>query len=144
MKMIILGLTSTYFALFALYNHSAIAQFPWGNFPLSYQQQETSVIDLDYSHSKQPHNLIVSSQADTQLNGEITLNGKVIKVIRGNRVAINLSNCLSKGRNIIEVQGNYKPVSSSVQVEFSAPGTAVSQSTSGSGTIGQTLIIEMR
>ncbi len=208
MKRLILSLTSTFFALFTIYNHSAIAQFNWNNTldvnqniflinshkllavnnlsemenpeplknqenfsearinslnrirrrnhvnnysikkpsyfnrSLSYQTQETSVINLDYYNLKQPHNLVISSHA--RLNGEISLNGRVIKTIRGNRVAINLSNCLSRGRNTLEIEGNYRPVSSSVQVEFSAPGTVVSQSTGGSGTIAQTFVIDVR
>ncbi|HEY9853427.1 MAG TPA: hypothetical protein V6D28_28410 [Leptolyngbyaceae cyanobacterium] len=208
MKRLILSLTSTFFAFFTTYNHSAIAQFngnktldvnqtsffinspqllsfnnsyemekpellknsknfskarinslnrirrrtyvnnysikkpSYFNRSLSYQTQETSVINLDYYNLKQPHNLVISSHA--RLNGEISLNGRVIKTIRGNRVAINLSNCLSRGRNTLEIEGNYRPVSSSVQVEFSAPGMVVSQSTGGSGTIAQTLIIDVR
>lgn len=106
--------------------------------------QETSTINLDSQALQQPHYLTVSAERDTQIIGQITLDGKAIQNIRGNRTTINLSNCLSRGRHLIEVFGNYRPASSSVQVEFSAPGTRVSQATGGNGVVRQTLILDVR
>lgn len=110
----------------------------------SSRAQETSTVNLDSQTLRQPHYLTVSAEKDTQIIGQITLDGKAIQNIRGNRTAINLSNCLSRGRHLIEIFGNYRPATSSVQVEFSAPGTRVSQSTGGNGVVRQTLILDVR
>lgn len=106
--------------------------------------RQNSGIRLDSHNFRQPHNLVVTANAGTQISGRITLDGKVIQTIRGRRTAINLSRCLSKGRHTIEISGNYRPASSSVEVEFSGPGTTVSQETGGSGTVRQTLILDVR
>ena len=110
----------------------------------SSRAQETSTIDLDSHTLRQPHYLTVSAEKGTQIIGQITLDGRAIQNIRGNRTAINLSNRLSRGRHLIEVFGNYRPASSSVQVEFSAPDTTVSQTTGGNGVVRQTLILDVR
>ncbi|MFB2919240.1 hypothetical protein [Aerosakkonema funiforme] len=110
---------------------------------VSQSQEETTRINLDSRSAKQPHNLLITTDSGTQLNAEITVNGRVVKTIRGRGGRINLSNCFTRGRHTIEIYGNYKPANNSVKVEFSGAETTVAQSTAGSGILRQTLIVEV-
>jgi len=109
----------------------------------STQAQETA-ITIDSASLGQPYILSLSASQGTQLTGQITLNGRVIQELKDNQASINLSPLLSKGRQEIKISGNYQPVQSSVKVEFSGPGTQVTQLTSGNGILNQTLIIDVQ
>ncbi|MGK7915026.1 MAG: hypothetical protein AB4038_05685 [Prochloraceae cyanobacterium] len=103
------------------------------------QFQETT-INVNAANLRQPHILTVSSSTSS-LNGQIKLNGRVLKNIRNRGMSMNLSPHLRSGENIIEISGNYSPANSSVQLKFIGPNTQVNQQTGGSGEINQVLII---
>lgn len=109
----------------------------------SVQSQQT-IINSSSPTRRQPYVLSVSAKAGTQITGQVIVNGVVVKKINQNKTSINLSPHLSKGRQKIEITGNYKPVSNSVAVELAGPGTKLAQQTGGNGRLKQTLIIDMR
>ena len=113
-----------------------------GNQLISQSRQETSV-DVDLADLRQPHILKVSSTNNAYLTGNIKLNGKVIANLAGNGKEINLSSYLQKGVNVIDVSSQYSPIYATIKVEFSGPGTTVSQQTSGKGTLEQKIIVRV-
>jgi len=106
----------------------------------SFQQQKTA-INLNKSNLKIAQSLKITTAENTQIVGDITVNNVFLKTINRNQVSVNLSPYLSSGINYVEISGNYKPVQNSVQIEFSGPGTKVTQQTGGNGILRQTLII---
>jgi hypothetical protein len=109
----------------------------------SSSQQQTA-INLSSANLRAPHILSVSTPANTRLVGQITINGVVVKNFNSHQTSVNLSPYLSKGTKTVQISGNYKPASSSVRIEFSSPGTKVSQQTGGNGMVRQTLIMTVR
>ncbi len=107
--------------------------------------QETTV-SLDAVELKQPYLLkITISDINTELiAGEIKLDNRVIKSLNNSHIEINLSPLLSTGIHKVEISGKYRPANSTVKVELLGSQTQVSQETSGSGTINQILIINVR
>lgn len=115
----------------------------WAN-EVKQQTQETS-INIDASDLRYPHFLRVNvSQSVTQLQGQIKLDGKLIKTLSDRSTQINLSPYLSQGTNVLKISGQYFPPDAAIAVEFTGPHTQISQQTSGSGSLNQTLIIEVR
>lgn len=108
--------------------------------PSSLQQQKTA-ITMDAANLTSPSILNITTAESTQLVGKITVNGVIIKTFNNSRVSVNLSPYLAKRTNSVEIFGNYRPAQNSVQIEFSCPGTKVTQQTGGNGILRQTLII---
>jgi hypothetical protein len=106
----------------------------------SYQQTSIAVNSANF---QQPHWLKITSIAK-QLSGEISLNGRVIKKLTGDRTQIDLAPYLSKGQHRLEIALNYVPNNASIDISFSAPGTNVVQQTSGNGKLRHNLIITVR
>jgi hypothetical protein len=117
--------------------------FPIKAVAISQQTQETS-INLSAADLRQPYILSIStSQAPTQITGEIRLNGRLIQKLSRTSARINLAPSLKVGKNVVAVSGKYSPANTSVNVEFSGPSTQVSQQMAGNGLIKQTLIIKV-
>jgi hypothetical protein len=109
----------------------------------SFQEQKVT-ININSSNLDRPHILNISSNRASQLTGEVTVNGVVVKKINNDQNSIDLSPYLSKGRKTVRISGSYKPAQSSVQIGFSGPGVQVSQQTSGEGVLRQTLILNVQ
>ncbi|MCL1474256.1 hypothetical protein [Argonema antarcticum] len=107
------------------------------------EQQQTTRINLDSPNIRQAHNLVISSDSDIHLTAQITVDGRVVKTIKGRGGTVNLSRFLSRGRHNIQISGSYTPASSSVKVEFSGSGTTVDQAVGGSGIVRQIFIIDV-
>ncbi len=105
-----------------------------------YQKNSLNVSAVNLS---QPHILRINTSG-SQLSGEITINGKVVKRLNNNQAEINLSPFLSVGEHKVEISGRYAPASSAVSVEISAPGTNVTQQTSGNGVLNYTLDLNIQ
>lgn len=97
-----------------------------------------SAVNLSAVNLREPHVLRINTSA-TQLKGEITVNGKVVKRFTNSREEINLSPLLSKGEHKVQISARYAPASSSVSLELNSPDTNVTQQTSGNGIINYTL-----
>ena len=109
----------------------------------SYQQQTTG-ISVNSNALNIPHILSIKTTDNTQINGEVTVDGVVIKKLQGSQISFNLSPYLEKQIKKVEISGKYKPASSSVKIEFSGPNTNVTQQMSGNGKLNQTLVITVR
>ncbi|MFH7029805.1 MAG: hypothetical protein ACHBN1_31700 [Heteroscytonema crispum UTEX LB 1556] len=104
---------------------------------------QRSTLNLSAVNLNQPHILKISSPG-AQLNGEITLNGKVIQRIHSNQVEINLSPLLSVGEQKVEIAASYSPPSSGVSVELDGLGTNVVQQTSGNGVLNYVMTVNVQ
>ena len=82
--------------------------------------------------------------SDTKLNGHVTVNGKVIKLLNSTNNNFNLSPYLLIGKNTIEVLAPYSPGLSLIEVELLGPDTRVVQQTSGTGVLRHTLVVIVR
>ena len=109
----------------------------------SYQQQTTG-ISVNSNALNIPHILSIKTTDNTQINGEVTVDGVVIKKLQGSQISFNLSPYLEKQTKKVEILGKYKPASSSVKIEFSGPNTNVTQQMSCNGKLNQTLVITVR
>jgi hypothetical protein len=108
------------------------------------QTQETS-ININASDLRAPHFLRVTvSGSVTQLRGQIKLDGQSIQTLSNRSTQIDLSPYLSQGTHVLKLSGQYFPPDAGIAVEFTGPHTQVSQEASGSGSLNQTLIIEVR
>lgn len=108
------------------------------------RQTNETVISLDAAQLGQPYVLRVSAPKGTQLTGQISLGNKVIKRFASDQAVLNLSPNLLRGRPTLKISGTYKPAQSAVKVEFSGPGTDLSQEIGGSGKLDQTLVINVQ
>lgn len=104
------------------------------------QTQETGItVDADQLLA-----LEVWGDRGTYINAEIVIDGKVVETIRGNYTAIDLSSYLNRGKNEIEITGNYTPANSSIYVELTGDRNTVRHETQGTGRLNQTLILDQR
>ncbi|ACB50925.1 hypothetical protein cce_1575 [Crocosphaera subtropica ATCC 51142] len=106
--------------------------------------RQSSSINLNGSELNQPLWLQIQGVNGTNIQGQITVNGQVIKTLQGNNEQVDLSNYLSRGNYEITVQGNYYPSQGSVVVELKGNQTQVTQQTSGNGLLNQQLNMEVR
>lgn len=104
------------------------------------QTQETSAITVDSENL----DLDIWSDRDAEITGEIWVDGVLVKTIRGNGTSLPLSPYLYRGKNTIEITGYYTPADSTIHVEVSGYSNTITHETSGSGTLQQTLILDVR
>jgi hypothetical protein len=108
-------------------------------------QESSSSLNLDLADLRDPYTLTVRPSADAvQLKGTIKLNGKPLKILGKGVVKINLSPYLRKGRHKLQVVGSYRPVGASVEIALEGPSAETSQEVGGSGTINQTILIDVK
>jgi hypothetical protein len=99
---------------------------------------QRSTLNLQSANLNQPHILKINSTG-TQLQGQITINGKVVKQLNNNQSEINLSPYLSTGQQKIEISANYTPPSAAVNVEVNGSGSNISQQSGGNGSLNYKL-----
>jgi hypothetical protein len=104
---------------------------------------QRSTLNLQATNLNQPHVLKINSTG-TQLQGQITINGKVVKQLSNNQSQINLSPYLSTGQQKVEISANYTPVSATVNVEVNGSGNNISQQSSGSGKLNYSLDLSVQ
>ncbi|MGB3641194.1 MAG: hypothetical protein WBA39_26980 [Rivularia sp. (in: cyanobacteria)] len=100
-------------------------------------------VSLNAANLSKPHILKIETSA-TQLNGKITVNGKLVKNLSGKTTEIDLSRYLSVGEHKVEISANYAPKTSPIKVELNAPNNNLSQQTSGNGILNYQLSIYVR
>lgn len=107
------------------------------------EQVQSSTVYISAATLSQPHILTVSvSKGD--IEGVIELNGRVLRYITDKNTKIDLSSYLLRGRNKIEIRGNYNMGNASVKIELAAPQTQVAQQTTNNGKVNQIIILEVR
>ena len=105
---------------------------------------QSSSINLNISELNQPLFLEIQGLNGASIQGEVKLNGQVIKTLQGTSNQVNLSNYLHLGNHQITVQGTYYPTQGSVLIELKGNQTQVTQQTSGNGLLNQQLNMEVR
>jgi hypothetical protein len=119
------------------------------NFPLAEasaisQQTQVTAINLGAAELKKSLMLrISSSQSLTRATGDIKVNGRLLKKLSRTSTQLDLAPNLKLGKNIVTVSGQYSPASAAIEVELVSANNHVSQKMAGSGTIKQTLAIEV-
>ncbi len=78
---------------------------------------QSSTISIPAVTLSQPHLLTVSLSRG-ELDGVIELNGRVLQQLQGMRTRVDLAPHLFRGRNTLQVWGNYHPHQASVRVEL--------------------------
>lgn len=110
----------------------------------SSQVQETS-ITLDSENLREPYFLkITASPSLSYLSGSVSCNGKIIHLLGNQMTKINLSPYLKQGRNKVVIVGRYSPSNTVVDIELVSANSQVTQSTSGSGLLNQSILIEVQ
>ena len=111
------------------------------------QVQSTS-ISLDRSDLSQPHLLRVrGSTNNTPVRMdrvEVKINGKVVKTIANNSLELNLAPMMKAGRYEVEISGTSSRIDDTISINFTGKNTNITQQFSGTGSIEQKLIIDVR
>jgi hypothetical protein len=110
------------------------------------QQMQRTTISLDAADLQEPHILKISTNSSGARFSavKIKVDGRTISTAKKSQIEIDLSPMLGRGKHTIEIFGNYSPADSSVQIEFSGPGTQVSQQSSGNGAIAHTIVVDVQ
>ncbi|WP_107670586.1 hypothetical protein [Cyanothece sp. BG0011] len=132
--------------LFTLILSSMVTGLPKGIDAIAQNQMslQRSSISLDATELNQPLLLRIQGLNQTNIQGQIIVNGQVIKTLEGSNNQVNLSNYLSRGNYEITVKGNYYPSQGSVVIDLQGNQTQVRQQTSGNGLLNQQLNMEVR
>lgn len=104
---------------------------------------QRSSLSLSAANLKQPQILKINAQ-NARLQGEIAVNGKVVKRLNNNSSELDLSPYLSVGQQKVEISAQYSPSTAAVNVEVQGSGNNISQQTSGSGTLNYTLDLNVQ
>lgn len=111
------------------------------------QVQSTS-ISLDRADLTQPHLLRVRGSANNtpvrMERVEVKINGKVVKTIANKSLELNLAPMMKAGRYEVEISGTSPRLDDTISVNFTGKNTNVTQQFSGTGSIEQKLVIDVR
>jgi hypothetical protein len=111
-------------------------------------QVQSTTVSVDRADLTQPHVLRVQGSANDALirlqRVEVKVNGKVVRSIAHNSLELNLAPLLKVGRNEIEISGTSPQPEDTISVNFTGKNTKVTQQFSGTGTIKQTLVINVQ
>ncbi|WP_373538632.1 hypothetical protein [Chamaesiphon sp.] len=111
------------------------------------QIQSTS-ISLDRADLTQPHLLRVRGSTNNtpipMQRVEVKINGKVVKTIANKSLELNLAPMMKAGRYEVEISGTSPRLDDTISVNFTGKNTNVTQQFSGTGSIDQKLVIDVR
>ena len=100
-------------------------------------------LSLSAANLKQPQILKINAPS-ARLQGEISINGKVVQRLNDSSSKLDLSPYLSVGQQKIEISAQYSPSTAAVSVEVQGSGNNISQQTSGSGRLNYTLDLDIQ
>lgn len=104
---------------------------------------QTNSLSISAANLKKPHILKINSP-NAKLQGEIRINGKVVRRLKNNQLQINLSPYLSRGQQKIKISGRYTPATASVTLEMNSADNNITQQTSGNGILNYILDINVQ
>jgi hypothetical protein len=111
-------------------------------------QIQSTTISVDRADLNQPHILRVQGSNNNSPIGmqrvEVKINGKLVRSIVNNSLELNLAPLLKTGRYEVEVSGNSPRLEDTISVNFTGKNTNVTQQFSGTGTLKQLLVIDVR
>ena len=105
---------------------------------------QTTSISLDSHDLAHPIWLQINSLQSLQsINGTLKVNGRVIQQLKQRSNQINLVPYLIRGNNKIEIVAEYYPSTASITVQLTSSTNSVTQQSSGTGKLNQTLEITL-
>jgi hypothetical protein len=107
------------------------------------EQTQSTTISVDRADLSQPHILRVQGSGNMQ-RVSVKINGKLVKSIANSSLELNLAPMMTAGRYEVEISGNSARSNDTISVNFNGKNTNVMQQFSGSGTIKQTLVINVQ
>jgi hypothetical protein len=111
-------------------------------------QVQSTTISVDRADLTQPHILRVQGSAnDFPIRMQrvvVKVNGKVVKSIANNSLELNLAPMMKVGRYRVEISGRSPRIDDTISMNFTGKNTNVTQQSSGTGTINQTLVINVQ
>jgi photosystem II stability/assembly factor-like uncharacterized protein len=111
-------------------------------------QVQSTVVSVERADLTQPHLLSIQGStngAPSRLQRiELKVNSKLVRSIVNNSLELNLAPLMKVGRNEIKISGTSLHSEDTILVNFTGKNTKVTQQFSGTGTIEQTLIINVQ
>ncbi|PSB41793.1 hypothetical protein C7B77_27165 [Chamaesiphon polymorphus CCALA 037] len=112
-------------------------------------QVQSTTVSIDRADLTEPHILrvrgLANNNAPIRLQRiEVTMNGKLLRSIVNNSLELNLAPLMKTGRYEIEISSNSPGVDGTISVNFTGKNTNVTQRFSGTGTLKQTLVINVK
>jgi len=108
------------------------------------QSMQMSTISLQKEGLKTPCLLsIIPSSTITNLQGQVSLNGKIIDQLDTTGNTLDLSSQLKRGSNRLIITGKYFPLDSTISIHLKGLNTEINQQTRGDGLLNQMLVIEV-
>jgi hypothetical protein len=111
-------------------------------------QVQSTTVSIDRADLTEPHILRVrglANNAPIRLQRvEVKMNGKLLRSLVNNSLELNLAPLMKTGRYEIEISGNSPRLDDTISVNFTGKNTNVTQQFSGTGTLKQTLVINVR
>jgi hypothetical protein len=104
---------------------------------------QNTAITVKAEKLKEPHVLLINFNG-SKVQGEIVMNNKVIQKFDDNKLEINLSPYLERGKQVLQVKGKYEPASSTVNLELNSPENNTIQQSSGTGTLDYQLTLNVQ
>lgn len=108
-------------------------------YSFSSSQSVTNAISLSSTQLNSPH--LVKLKANSNLSGQISLNGRVLKKITGNNFSLDLAPYLSRGEHQIQIEVNPSTSNATVSMALIAPGATINHTQSGR--LQQTIIVNV-
>ncbi|AFY92252.1 hypothetical protein [Chamaesiphon minutus] len=111
-------------------------------------QVQSTTVSIDRADLTEPHILRVRGTANNLpirlQRVEVKMNGKLLRSIVNNSLELNLAPLLKTGRYEVEISSNSPQIEDTISVNFTGKNTNVTQQFSGTGTLKQTLVINIR
>jgi hypothetical protein len=108
------------------------------------QSMQMSTISLQKQGLKTPCLLSIFPSSDiTNLQGQVSLNGKIINRLNTTEKNLDLSSQLKRGSNRLIITGKYFPLDSTVSIHLQGLNTEIHQQTGGNGLLNQMLVIKV-
>jgi hypothetical protein len=108
------------------------------------QSMQMSTISLQKEGLKTPCLLSIFPSSDiTNLQGQVSLNGKIINRLNTTEKNLDLSSQLKRGSNRLIITGKYFPLDSTISIHLKGLNTEVNQQTGGNGLLNQMLVIQV-
>ena len=104
---------------------------------------QRSSLSMSSENLKQPQILKINAPS-ARLQGEISVNGKVVQRLKDSNNELNLSPYLSVGQQKVEISAQYSPSTAAVSVEIEGSGNNISQKTSGTGNVNYSLDLNIQ
>lgn len=112
------------------------------------QGVQSSSVSIDRADLSQPHILRVQGSANNspvQMKKiDVKVNGKLVKSIANSSLELNLAPMMKTGSYEVEISATAPSSDDTISVNFNGKNTNVTQQSSGSGTVNQKLVINVR